>query len=283
MNNYLVPDGSLFYNKYKKFAKFAQTDEKRGIFAGVPLNYGEMTIVKSDSASASMVHACKLGEKLTQRNLSALVVNCGMNRKRFTEHFHKHHTYAYKNTKEETSFIYYHSMIGDLSGDSDAIHQLVWQQCIGAVIITGWEWVASNWRKKQKLLYFIRLLMDELNVAVIIYSNTPMNVEPGKYSNLGAGKLSLMTSFVAEIDAADELEEEVGKPEPLFEDKEEEKKAEEGVKVMVNEINELDSGSPEIVIGEGEVEGEMERSVIPNDSEGSGNSRMPVDKYCLIE
>ena len=282
MNNYLVPDGSLFYNKYKKFAKFAQTEEKRGIFAGVPLNYGEMTIVKSDSASASMVHACKLGEKLTQSRLSALVVNCGMNRKRFTEYFHKNHTYAYKKEKEDTAFMYYHSMIGDLSGDSDAIHQLVWQQHINVVIITGWEWVASNWRKKQKLLYFLRWLMDELNVAVIIYSNTPMNVEPGKYSNLGAGKLALMTSFVAEIDAADELEEVAGIPEPLWE-KDEEKKAEEGVKAIVNKINELDSGSPKIVMGEGEEEGEMERSVIPNDSEGSGNSRMPVDKYCLIE
>ena len=199
------------------------------------MRHGELTIITSDSAEASMVHSCRLGSDAEKAGLPTLIVNCALSPKRFKEHFNANHQ-----PKAKPELFLHSSVKGNLASEADAIDQMVYEGKVGLVIIVGWEWTSSSWRRKQRLLHYLRELMAERDVAVVVYSHCHNNPKPGHVDKGGVGKLALMSMFVAEIEMSEELESSCPKPPPLvFKNIAEEQAAERSARELISKINGL--------------------------------------------
>jgi hypothetical protein len=216
-----------------------QLNTKRAYVNSVPICHGEITVVTSDSADDTVVHATRLGLNTQKAGVPTLIVNTGMSRKRFTEHFHAQNV-DYKHPR----LLAHTSIRGDLVSEGEEIRQIIVEANIGIIVIAGWEWASSNYRRKQRLIFFLREMMDLYNVAVIIYSHTTTSPEAGKKDYGGIGNLGLLVAFVVAIDTSERLEDVIKKPTPMtYGSAEEYAEAERSAQVLINKINELGSGS----------------------------------------
>ncbi|HEY6171800.1 MAG TPA: hypothetical protein VIX80_06045, partial [Candidatus Kapabacteria bacterium] len=177
----------------------------------VPLAHGELSVVLSESTENMLIHSTKLASDMRNLGVSTLLVNCGVSANRFNEHVMPVTTTNdwfpdYKEDENERKLVPYSSSRGDLIGDSDTITQIVSSARIGVVIIMGWEWTSSSWRKRERLFYFLRQLMEEHNVAVIVYSQARTEPTVGIYDRGGIGKLGMMCVAIIKDETSTELE-----------------------------------------------------------------------------
>ncbi|MDP4236205.1 MAG: hypothetical protein Q8919_07160 [Bacteroidota bacterium] len=201
----------------------------------IPFLPGELTIVTSDHAEATMQHSARLADSFCKAGLNVLVINCGMSDRRFRSHYHD--TYG-EDTYAKPVVILKTSLLGNVAGDREAIDQLVREAKIGVLILAGWEFASANIRRRNRLFFYLRELMAERDIAVIVYSQTMNNPVAGKMGALG--KLAAAAMEVVKIDSSKVLESAVKKlPVIAWDSPDEMHTIEQGVQRLVRDINEL--------------------------------------------
>ena len=86
-----------------KIKNLDKLNRDRAYVNHVPLRDGEVTIVTSVSAEASMVHSCRLGADMQKAGVPTLILNCAISDKRFREYFAKNHKWSNKLAKSTTA------------------------------------------------------------------------------------------------------------------------------------------------------------------------------------
>ncbi|HET9136117.1 MAG TPA: hypothetical protein VFO76_05715 [Candidatus Kapabacteria bacterium] len=203
----------------------------------VPLASGEITIVTSDHAKATMIHASRLAFDAKKLGLDTLIINCGMSDKRFRDHIAE--TYGEEGYLGPTRILMHTSPLGDLIGDQDCLNNLIDQAKIKSVILCGWEFASTTRRRKERLISYLRALMTDYNISVTIYCHTAIAPVAGKVDRGGIGKLGLLAYAVCEIDSSEMLETTVKHPEMIITTKEEDDEATRSVNLLLNKINEI--------------------------------------------
>ncbi len=177
----------------------------------VPISHGEITIVTSDSALDTMRHSARMAIGLCEMGLSTMLINCGMSKKRFNQHFYETHDGVPIGKGKGTLFPHT-SVAGNLADEQDGITQIVSGSNVSVVIITGWEFTSSNYRRRQKLLFYLRTLMEEQEVAIVIYAHCANQPVAGKIDKGGIGKLAMISSHIAKLELTEEFEDRIKKP-----------------------------------------------------------------------
>jgi len=95
------------------------------------LRDGEVTIVTSVSAEASMVHSCRFGADMQKAGVPTLILNCAISDKRFREYFAKNHKWSNNNPM----LMFKSSSHGNLAGDGEDITQIIAEGRIGTVVV----------------------------------------------------------------------------------------------------------------------------------------------------
>ena len=210
----------------------------------IPIRHGEITVITSRNAVASMKHSSRLASDTKKTGLGTLLINCSMSNNRFQEFFLEHYDPCVK----KPELVIHSSVQGNLIGEREAIDQIITQAKISVIIIAGWEWTSSSWRRKERLFFYLRELMAEYNIAIVIYSHVFNSPVAGEIDRAGLGKLSLLAMFVVELGASEVLEEIIRKPPPIvINTVEEEREAERSARLLINKINGLggEGGSSE--------------------------------------
>ena len=137
------------------------------------------------------------------------------------------------------------SVRGDLIGDMEDFDRLIHECGIGVVIISGWEWASSSWRRKERLLYRLRELMDDHDVALIVYSQNPVMPVAGMMTRGSIGKLSMLALAITSLTTSEALEAVAPKPPPIVASIAELEEAERSAQLLANKINGLQAPDPE--------------------------------------
>ena len=216
--------------------KTKNTHTKRAYVNQVPVRHGEVTVVTSTNAVATMKHSSRLAVSTQAAGVPVLLVNCGMSDKRFREYFYEVHPPQL--TKQE--LVLHSSVRGNLVGEREAIDQIVSETGTGVLIIAGWEWTADSYRRKQRLISYLRTIAQERDVAIVIYSHVSNSPVAGEIDHGGLGKLALLAMFIVEIEASVVLEDAAPKPPALVVSSLAEDEAmERSAQVLINKINGL--------------------------------------------
>jgi hypothetical protein len=201
----------------------------------VPFLDGELTVVTSDHAEASMRHSSRLADSFRKIGLSSLVINCGLSDRRFRSHYYNTHG---EDTFKKPMMLLHTSRVGNVIGDREGIDQMIREGKISVIILVGWEFASATTRRRNRLFYYLQELMQEHNLPVIVYSQTTGTPIAGMMGPLG--KLGAAAFEIVRIDTSSVLEEAVKKPPVLvWESHEELRKAEEGVQQLLMNINAL--------------------------------------------
>lgn len=242
---------------------------KRAYVNQVPIRHGEVTVVTSTNATATMKHSSRLACSTQAAGVPVLLINCGMSDKRFREYFYEHHAPQIK----KQALLLHSSVRGNLVGEREAIDQLVEETGTGVLIIAGWEWTADSYRRKQRLISYLRGLAEEKDIAIVIYSHIANAPVAGEIDHGGLGKLALLAMFVVEIEVSKELEDSAPKPPPLVSQSlAEEEAMERSAQVLINKINGLGGvdGRSSVVDGrEGEMSGDSRSDILVRQGEST--------------
>jgi hypothetical protein len=207
----------------------------------IPLAHGEISIVLSDHAEKVMRHSCALGQSLKKTGINTLLINCGMSNKRFRSHA------GYpEDGNAKTHLLIRSSVKGDLIAEKDSLDQIISECKIGVIIIAGWEWASSSFRRKQRLLFYLRELMDQQDIAVVIYTQIATDPVAGKYDKNGLGKVAQLAVAIVRDETSIELEKSVPKAPPAVYNSEEElREAERSAQLMISKVKGLGGAKPE--------------------------------------
>ncbi|MFI5262897.1 MAG: hypothetical protein ACHQM6_00120 [Candidatus Kapaibacterium sp.] len=223
----------------------------------IPLAHGEVTVVISNNASSVAKHSWELAAGIQKVGMGVLLINCGMSKGRFNEF--EETTLPQPNTgkpKHGQQHLVVHSSVrGDLAGERDAIAQKVRECGIGVVIISGWEWSSSSYRRKQRLLFNLRELMEDEDVVIVIYSQARTEPIAGEYDRGGLGWLSMLAVEIVRLEASDDLKKTVSKPPPLVVLPKDIEESERSAQLLASKINNLE-GEKSIVDGRSSIVGE---------------------------
>jgi len=244
--------------------KTKNTNTNRAYINNVPIRHGEVTVITSDNAVATMKHSSLLACSTQKAGVPVLLVNCGMSDKRFREYFYENHDTS--SSKQEV--ILMSSVRGNLIGARDAIDQIAAETGTGVLIIAGWEWTSDSYRRKQRLLSYLRGLAEERDVAIVIYSHIANSPVAGEIDHGGLGKLALLAMFVVEIEASELMESALPKPPALvIRSLEDEAAAERSAQVLINKINGMQGSRSDIPVqfGEKKDNPETDKNVRPTE------------------
>src|ERR1043165_3961059 len=226
MGTYLLKH--YFSTSYTKRGHIMKTD----IICVVPVTAGELTIVMADYAGDVMKHCCDVARSARDGGAGVLVINTRLSKRRFKEAATEAgiEVSPVRDTNAMISpgtvpLIIQTSLAGELSSQLGEIRHICEEAKIRIVVITGWEWTSSSYRRKEQLLFGIRGLLDELDIALVVYSQSPSRIECGKYARGGVGKLAMIAYDVLDIEAVKGLSQEetdlgefvaTPKPQPVF-------------------------------------------------------------------
>lgn len=205
---------------------------KNGHICNVPVTEGELTIITAAGAAEIMKHSCELAVASRKAGAGILIINTGLSKRRFKEAATEAgiEVSPVRDTNAMISpgtvpLIIQTSLAGELSSQLGEIRHICEEAKIRIVVITGWEWTSSSYRRKEQLLFGIRGLLDELDIALVVYSQSPNRIECGKYARGGVGKLAMIAYDVLDIEAVKGLSQEetdlgefvpAPKPQPVF-------------------------------------------------------------------
>jgi len=213
----------------------------------VPLAHGEVSVVLSESAENMLAHSVKLASDMRNMGVGTLIVNCGVSKGRFNDHIQPYmetsdYFYTRKDEKE-VKLANLSTCRGDLVSEGDTITQIVAQAGIGVVIIMGWEWTSSTWRRKERLYYYLRELMENHNVAVIVYSQARTEPTVGIYDRGGIGKLAMMCVAITKDTTTAEIEKVQPRPKPIVMSGKDWAEASRSAQLLINKTNNLQGES----------------------------------------
>ncbi|HET9137060.1 MAG TPA: hypothetical protein VFO76_10515 [Candidatus Kapabacteria bacterium] len=180
---------------------------KRGVVCNIPVTEGEITIVKAETAGEIMKHSCEVAMASRSAGAGVLVINTGLSKRRFKEAA----TGAgiewsdTRNTDTIVSpgavpLIIQTSVAGRLSKEMPSIKTICEEANIKIVVVTAWEWTSSSYALKEQLLFGLRQLLDDLDVAVIVYTQSSGDIMVGKYARGGVGKLAMIAYEVTSLE-----------------------------------------------------------------------------------
>lgn len=214
----------------------------------VPLAHGELSLVMSVSADEAVHHSWQLATECQRLGIGVLLVNTGFSKRRFTMADPRdHRASAAKRESSQTReplLMVHSSNRGNVVGEANEIAQVVRDCKIGVVIFTSWEWSASNYGRSRSLRYFLREIMEDEEVAVIVYSQAPTTPKPGYYDRGGTGRLAEMAVGVADVRGTFETQAASPRPGPIVATSTYERRAMEetvrrATQLVANEINHL--------------------------------------------
>jgi hypothetical protein len=222
---------------------------KTNYIINVPLVHGEITVVTADHAEDTMRHSARLANAIKDTGLNVLAINCGMSDKRYRGHFYEA---VGRESFRDPKCIIKSSVCGNLIGEREAIDQIVDEARIAVVILSGWEFASSSSRRRHRLLFYLRELMERENVAVIIYAHSAKNPVAGIIDHGGIGKLSFLAHSIAELDSSQSLEKSVKKMKVVTATPAEERAMKEGAQLVANKIIKLGMDGRELGKDKGE-------------------------------
>ncbi len=187
--------------KHSKKSYSRLSTEGAAFCKNVPMRHGELTVMVGDRAEDSMIHSSKLGTALQRAGVGTLIINCGMSGRRFREHFDAHH----KETYTAPRLVLRNTYRGDLASEGESLYHFIRESGITVVVVVGWEWAADTYRRRQRLLRFFREIMEELEVAIVVYAHTNSEPVAGKLDHGGLGKLALLARYSGTVEAMEEL------------------------------------------------------------------------------
>jgi hypothetical protein len=216
----------------------------------VPLAHGELTIVMSKNADEIRKHSCSLADSIRKVGVGTILINCGISEQRFREDAPKPDVklaraedgepeLEFMNKSEKAHLLLHTSVRGELVDDMEYFNRVIHECQIGVIIIAGWEWASSSWRKKERLLYRLRELMADTDVAVIVYSMNPTVPVAGELTRGSVGRLSTIALAVTNISVSQKIEAIAPKPPPIVTTQAEIEKAERSAQLLANKINEI--------------------------------------------
>jgi hypothetical protein len=204
----------------------------------------------SNHADEIRRHSCSLAAAVQKAGVGTMLINCGISDQRFREDAPKPDVKIAQDeegepevhflTKSEKSHLLIHTSIrGDLVDDMYDFNRLIHECGIGVIILAGWEWASNSWRKKERLLYRLRELMADTDVAIIVYSMNPVMPVAGMLTRGSVGRLSTIAFAVTNIITSEKLEAEAPKPPPIVASKYDMDRAAESAQLLTNKINGL--------------------------------------------
>jgi hypothetical protein len=217
----------------------------------IPVASRELSVVVSQNVDIAMRHSCSFAGDIHKREQNVLLINCGVSPQRFQEYAPKQTTfYSFDGEEGEAVFtpnkripnpksqmVTLNSVRGNLAGQSASIREIVEQCRIGFIVICGWEWSSSSWRRKEKLLYFLREIMAELGVAVVVYAQTTTNPTVGEVDKGGIGKLAVIAFAITDLRGAELSSEIAPSIPPLVVSNDEWFEAERSARLLASKIN----------------------------------------------
>jgi hypothetical protein len=129
------------------------------------------------------------------------------------------------------------SVRGNLVAERQLIETYVEEGRLGVVILTGWEWAADSYRRRRSLLTFLRELMQDYGLAIVVYANSRKQLVAGKSDLCGLGNLTLLAYAATRIDSAEQSDGLVTRPTPVVTGTPDFIEAERGVERLVRNIN----------------------------------------------
>jgi hypothetical protein len=220
-----------------------KTNNKCAYLNNIPINHGEMTVITSGSAEDIMAHSARTAAGAQKAGMSVLLINCGMSKNRFMEHIIEHNDVGLKHP----CLIVKSSIRGELINEGEEIRQALGQEYIRVVILAGWEWASNSWRKKNRLLYFLREIMEDYGVTVIVYASKFHSPVAGEIDRGGLGDLPFFAMFVIALSFTEQLEKNVPKPPVLYMRSNEEFEAmERSAQLLLNKVNDLQGENEKI-------------------------------------
>jgi hypothetical protein len=211
----------------------------------IPVLNGELTVVTSDHATATMRHASQLAFDAKGLGLNVLIINCGMSDKRFRGHIHEKFG---EQVYHANRMVIHTSVCGDLVGERDALDNIIYQANISTIILCGWEFASSTPRRKERLMFYLRELMANNNVSVTVYCHTAIAPVAGKIDRGGIGKLSLMAFQICEVDSSKQLEPILQRPKAIVATGQDIDEATESVRLLLNKVNALAGDGQKILL-----------------------------------
>lgn len=215
---------------------------KNSYVNNIPIVHGEVTIVINDNAVNLMKNSCKLARSVQEAGVGSLLINCGLSERRFRKHI------GYpEESKPKTHLLVKNSEKGNLIGDRVEIDQAIAECDVRVIIISGWEWTSASYRRKERLLFYLREIMSERKVAVIIFSQTTTKPVIGKIDRAGLGKLPTFAIAIVAGEMSEALDAVSPKPPPIvIHSAEERRAAEESAQLLISKINMLQPLKPPI-------------------------------------
>ena len=219
---------------------------KTGRIYNIPVTEGELTIVRTLNAADVMKHSCRFAVASRKAGAGVLIVNTGLSKRRFKEaaiesgiEINDVRDTNYFVSAGKGSLIIQTSLAGELANELGGIRQACIEAKISTVVITGWEWTSSSYRRKEQLVFGLRKLLDELDISVVVYTQSPGRIASGEYSRGGVGKLAMMAYDVVSYDPKNDLEDEAAGASEMVETRKPQPVIGGGVQLDRNKINEL--------------------------------------------
>ena len=184
----------------------------------VPFAHGEISVVLADTAEDMMRHSTTFATEVSKLGVGVMLMNCGLSERRFNEHTRnipKYKSYEELPRRQKPPVIAFNSTRGDLISDSYIIDSMAFHANIGVVIIMGWEWIASTYARKERLMYYLRELIGDKNIAVIVYSQARTKPVAGRPDRAGIGKLAMLAYGIVSIDSVRETAKVAPSPAPV--------------------------------------------------------------------
>jgi hypothetical protein len=227
---------SYFTSKPYKTMKFTY-------FNGAATAAGEISVVMSKDAEQMLRHSAAVAADIQRKGIASVVINCGITERRFNEHFAPLATAGSRNIRPENRknvpLLRLSTRRGDLIDRVEYIREAIQARKATIVMILGWEWTSSTYRRSQDLLYALRDIAEANNAAVIVYTQRITKAEPGTYDRAGIGKLGMLAVAVSTVDDIEKREEMKAAVDETELSDEDERKAREGVTLLINKINNL--------------------------------------------
>jgi hypothetical protein len=217
----------------------------------IPISSREISVVTSENTDTAMRHSCKFAESAHGEGLNVLIINCGVSPTRFRDHAPKATTFFhYDNDDDEfvltpnssrkpgqPELVTFDSVRGNLIAQEQSVKYIVDACRIQVVVIVGWEWSSSSWRRRERLLYLLRELAADKSVAFVVYAQTTTKPVAGENDRGGIGKLASIAFAINDLKGTELSGALDPAPPPLLLSVSDWVEAERSAQLLINKIN----------------------------------------------
>jgi hypothetical protein len=160
---------------------------------------GEITVILAEDINVATRHACHAAKLLADKGIGVQLLNCGMMSRRFWK-VARDEAASHITDRHGSKMLRLETCIrGNLVADRRYFSDLRAAYGTKVLIISGWEWSSKSWRLKEDLIFHLREIAEEEDVAIIVYSQARTHPEQGCVDRGGVGKLSAIAATIMHI------------------------------------------------------------------------------------